>query len=294
MTNTPEKSSVVFYHEKCPDGFAAAAVAFRVLGNSAEYIPCAYYKKPAFDVRGKDVYILDFSFSADILDEMGKEAKSLVLLDHHESAQKTLSRYKPLCCGRIHFDMKHCGAMLAWHHFYPGEPAPFMLKAVESRDLWRWNVPGDKEFLAWLDIQPMELELWASLMDQVPDDAQERGAAYMEKERRIVLDIAELALPVRIDGVQGMMVQCPPTLASDVGALLARKCGTFALVWRTLPDQRVKCSLRSVDGFNALEIAERFGGGGHKNACSFNIPRERLFELLDGSITSAAEVVGNR
>lgn len=287
MNTSPDKTSVVFYHEKCPDGFAAAAVAYRVLGESAEYIPCAYYTLPTFDVRGKDVYILDFSFSAEVLDEMGKEAKSLVLLDHHESAQKLLNRYKPLCCGRIHFDMKHCGAMLAWHHFNPGVPAPFMVKAVESRDLWRWDVPGDKEFLAWLDIQPMDLELWASLLDQLPDDAQDRGAAYLEKERSIVNDITEMAVPVRIDGVNGLMVQCPPSLASLVGAQLARQCGTFALMWRVIEGRRVKCGLRSVQDFDALELATRFGGGGHKNACSFNIPADKLLTLLDGSLSSS-------
>lgn len=53
-------STIVIYHADCPDGFGAAFAAWLVFGDSAQYVP-ARFGEPAPDVRGKEVYILDFS-----------------------------------------------------------------------------------------------------------------------------------------------------------------------------------------------------------------------------------------
>jgi phosphoesterase RecJ-like protein len=53
----------------------------------------------------------------------------------------------------------------------------------------------------------------------------------------------------------------------------------------------VRCSLRSKGNINVAEIAQRFGGGGHKTAAGFKCfggvesTKERLFEMLRGYFT---------
>jgi nanoRNase/pAp phosphatase (c-di-AMP/oligoRNAs hydrolase) len=44
-------------------------------------------------------------------------------------------------------------------------------------------------------------------------------------------------------------------------------------------------SLRSKGDFDVSAIAKRFGGGGHKNAAGFNIPKDQdLEEILEDTL----------
>ena len=67
-----DPSPLVLYHGRnCPDGFGAALAAWLYYGDSAEYLGLDHGDITTVDdlptVKGRTVYILDFSFSADIL-----------------------------------------------------------------------------------------------------------------------------------------------------------------------------------------------------------------------------------
>lgn len=82
---------LVIYHANCTDGFGAAFAAWLKLGDEAEYLPMEYGRSvganlPMFD--GREVYILDFSFSKPDMEDIFAEAKRVVWLDHHASVMK--------------------------------------------------------------------------------------------------------------------------------------------------------------------------------------------------------------
>lgn len=284
--------TLVLYHGKCADGFGAALSAWMALGDSAEYRPCVY-GEPTPEVAGRDVFILDYSFEPDVMRALGTQARSITLLDHHVSAQKRLHCLQLDCEHRLYFDLGRSGAVIAWEFFHPGQPVPYLLQAVQARDLWTWDVPDARPFLAALDLLPTEFPAWKAVLEQSGQERQrmvERGVAMEAKFDALCATIAEQPAAIRIDGEAGLMVNAPSDFASAVGSLLAQRSGTFSLIWRVDQQGRLKCSLRSVKSFDVERLAARFGGGGHAQAAAFILPGERVMDVVRGELTSGAAV----
>jgi oligoribonuclease NrnB/cAMP/cGMP phosphodiesterase (DHH superfamily) len=287
-----DPSPLVLYHgRRCPDGFGAALAAWLYYGDRAEYVGLDHGDVQSVDdlpaLEGRAVYILDFSFSADILTAMDERAAKLVMLDHHKSAAEKLTGFA--CrCGVVHFDMNKSGARLAWEFFHPNEPVPALLQYVEDRDIWKWEFPQSAAFLSALDMEGQDFARWAEIArfgaDQL-DAFTERGRAMDEKFRKMANDIAEGAQPVVFNGIEGLMVNAPGMFHSLVGDILSAKTGTFALMW-SASDKGVKAGLRSQRNFDCIALAESMGGGGHAQACGFRMPVSRLPELLGGVLNA--------
>jgi oligoribonuclease NrnB/cAMP/cGMP phosphodiesterase (DHH superfamily) len=292
----PDRSDpnpLILYHGRnCPDGFAAALAAWLYYGGKAEFVALDHGDvKSLADlpaVAGRAVYILDFSFADDILRAIEERAAKLVMLDHHLSAAEKLSGFQ--ChCGVVHFDMKKSGARLAWEFFHPDKPLPDLVRFVEDRDIWVWQYPESAGFLAALDMEPFEFVRWQNIAGFDASELAryiERGRAMDEKFLKLAELIAEGAQPIVFNGVTGLMVNAPGVFHSQVGDMLCKKSGSFALLWTVDKNAVVKCGLRSMPGFNCIPLAASMGGGGHAQACGFKMPYLRLPELLGGSLTA--------
>ncbi len=294
----PQKSEVqplVIYHgQGCPDGFAAALAAWIFYDGQAEFVGLDHGQIRALDdlppLRGRAVYILDFSFPVEILRGIEESAAKLVLLDHHKSAAEQLTGFS--CrCGMVHFDMGKSGCRLAWEFFLPERPMPDLLRYIEDRDIWAWRYPESAGFLAALDMEPFDFAHWASI---AAFDATQltgfmaRGAAMDEKFNKLAADLAHTAQPIRFNGERGLMVNAPGTFHSAVGDMLSRQSGSFALIWCVSKAGVVKVGLRSQRGYDCIPLARSMGGGGHAQACGFKMGVEHLAELLSGEFHSGA------
>ena len=292
LSVAPAKSDpqpLIIYHGRhCPDGFGAALAAWLYYGaDGAEFLALDHgdiqsvTDLPALD--GRAVYILDFSFSADILRGIEARAAKLVMLDHHKSAAEKLTGFT--CrCGVVHFDMHKSGARLAWEFFHPDELIPALLKFIEDRDIWKWEFPESAGFLSALDMEPHDFARWQEIAAFSPAQLttfMARGGAMDEKYRKLAGDIAEGAQPVIFNGIEGLMVNAPGMFHSLVGDLLSAKTGTFALMW-SASSKGVKAGLRAQRNFDCIPLAESMGGGGHAQACGFKMGIERLPALLGG------------
>jgi oligoribonuclease NrnB/cAMP/cGMP phosphodiesterase (DHH superfamily) len=288
-----DPSPLVIYHDKCPDGFAAALAAWLYFAGKAEFVGLDHGDvKSVADlpkVGGRAVYILDFSFSEHILRAVEETAAKLVLLDHHLSAAEKLTGFR--CrCGMVHFDMKKSGARMAWEFFHPDQPVPDLIRWVEDRDIWTWQYPESVGFLAALDMEPFDFERWEAIANF--DDPQKaayiaRGEAMNQKFVKLAEQLVENAQALVFNGVKGLMVNAPSAFHSLVGDLLCQKSGSYALMWTVDKNGIVKCGLRSKPGFNCIPLAASMGGGGHAQACGFKIPGQRLPELLSGELNAA-------
>lgn len=288
----PDKNDpapLVLYHGRsCPDGFAAALAAWRYYGGQVEMVGLDHGDTRSVDdlppLDGRAVYILDFSFSAEILRGIEQRAAKLVMLDHHKSAAEKLTGFA--CrCGVVHFDMDKSGARLAWEFFHPDAPLPDLVRFVEDRDIWAWQFPESAAYLAALDMEPFDLVRWQAIAAFTPAQAaafMARGQAMDEKFHKLASDIAEGAQPIVFNGQQGLMVNAPGAFHSLVGEMLSQRSGTFALMWAAGKGGLVKVGLRSQRGYDCIPLAESMGGGGHAQACGFRMGVERLPELLSG------------
>lgn len=80
-------SPIILYHANCDDSFGAAYSAWMHFGDNAEYRPVQYGDPVSVEpLIGRQVYILDFSFSPDTILAMSQVATQITLLDHHKSA----------------------------------------------------------------------------------------------------------------------------------------------------------------------------------------------------------------
>ena len=284
------------YHGNCADGFGAAWAVRQALGN-IEFYPGVYQKEPP-DVAGKDVIMVDFSYKRPVLEEMSKRANSIIILDHHKSAAEDLADFltpppwpvwKSIIEDKIPlsentritalFDMDRSGAMMAWQYLNNSLP-PKLIDHIQDRDLWRFDLPFTREIQAAVFSYPYDFETWDKLMDMDTDKLRQEGTAIERKHHK---DIDELLGVCQrrliIGGYNVPVASLPYTLTSDAGHKMAQDELFAACYWDTA-ETRI-FSLRSTDdGMDVSAIAKSYGGGGHRNASGFAVPREH--ELAKG------------
>lgn len=273
---------VCFYHAGCPDGFGAAWAVRKAWGATAEY-RARGHDDPLHpdELAGCEVVFADIALGNGHLRALARHASRVVVLDHHVSALERFRAdadlgYELASRGhRVHFDLSHSGAVLAWQHFHPGQPLPPLLAYVEDQDLWRWQLPDSDAVNAAIGSWPRRFEVWDRLAAEPIERLVAEGRPILRAHRseveRALLNVHPVQVgELRMEGVNALF------LRSAIGHELAKRrrfdapCG---LVYRLI-ERRVECSLYSLGDFDVSAIASAFGGGGHKNAAGFTVSLE--------------------
>lgn len=308
------------YHGNCADGFTAAWVVKLALAE-VEFVPGVYGAAPP-PVAGRDVIMVDFSYKRPVLDEMTRLARSILILDHHQTAAEDLAGfprpaspptgsdpwgdhletgvafYSAACRPAAIFDMDRSGAQIAWDFFFPSSTRPVLVDYVGDRDLWRFAMPHSREVAAWLFSHPYDFVLWDDLAAdlETPSGLSRVVCEGGAIERKHHKDVAELVRVTRremvIGGQRVPVANLPYTMASDAGNLMAGDA-PFAACYFDRPDARV-FSLRSRDGgADVAVIASLYGGGGHKHAAGFQRPLGWCGDGCVANIEGAGFAVAN-
>jgi hypothetical protein len=184
-----------------------------------------------------EVFIVDFSYPAPVLAEMGKVHHQVTVLDHHATAEKDLSfeNFQALGlahptvrveCGdfimpcanlRIRFDMNKSGAVMAWEYFQPNVPVPLFFLLLQDRDLWTFHLPFSRELSAYLQTQPYDFECWEHLMNGHADPAKLHhyvlsGTACLQLKKQMIETMAREARIMFFD-----MSTIPPRILPQQG-----------------------------------------------------------------------------
>lgn len=292
---------LVIYHANCADGFTAAWAVRRAM--DADFHPGTYGKAPP-DVTGRDVVLVDFSYPIAVLVEMAQSARTILVLDHHKTAEADLQHGAREFEGKmahvarlstdadvrtiweLHmrnagqrmvlalFDQERSGAGIAWDFFHPGKARPSLIDHVEDRDLWRFALHGTREIQAAVFSHPYRFEVWDQLMETPTAQLYQQGLVIERKHHKDVAELVEVAKRRMIIGHYDVPVaSLPYTLASDAGHLMAQG-ESFAACYYDKASGRV-FSLRSTDeGIDVSDVAKLYGGGGHARAAGFTVPRE--------------------
>lgn len=267
--------TVIIYHGFCTDGFGAAYAAWKKFGNAATYIARGRDEAPFPEnyFTGKDVFVLDYSFSREEMKRYESEALSFVVIDHHISAKEdimTLTSYV--------FDNDFSGAYLAWKYFHPDTKIPKLMEYISDADTWQHSLPSWKEIESYIYSNGEEhfsFEHFEKLHETLESEegfarAREVGEKLAGSHVAKVEMYANLAELVTFEGYQIYAVNAPREVRSELGHVLAEKTNSFSLIF-TYEKGFWKCSMRSVKDFDVSSIATKYGGGGHRNAAAFMI-----------------------
>lgn len=265
------------------DGFCSAWLCHQAWPD-ADYIAMNYGEPPP-DVTDRDVMILDFSFKRPVMEVLGTKAKSLVVLDHHKTAESDLAVGLFLKCpANIIFDMAKSGAMLTWDYLNElfntgliecppacltlGDPH-WIVRYIQDRDLWLWNLNSSKEINATLGSYPKDFKVWTDLSIYLDTkQAAIEGSAILRYQNQTVESQVKNAHSMKMFGVENIPVLNCTVLISEICGELA-KGKPFAATYFDRDNLRI-WSLRSdSNGMDVSELAKSVGGGGHKNASGF-------------------------
>lgn len=281
------KNIVVIYHADCRDGFGAAYAAWKKFGDTASYIPLnASVNTPPEGLTNKEVYIVDFSFTKDVLQDLVNTNKSVVVIDHHITAKEAVESFE----GNI-FDNDHSGAVLTWSYFHPNTPTPPLLEYVEDHDLWRFALPENREFNVALGQYAMTFESWDNLIEELKKTDSlinfiAKGAMLGKFEDKLVAHMMTRKERVRFEGHEIWVLN-----TSEYASVLGNQLAELNLAEDQTPigivyyhgDGKIKMSLRSIGDTDVSVIAQKYGGGGHKNASGMSVPtfKDLPFEFIN-------------
>jgi len=270
---------VCYFHAGCPDGFGAAWATWRAWGDEGRYVARGHYD-PLDGHRhdGHLVAFVDIAPSNESMRELAEVAARLVVLDHHVSARDRfqadpgVENALAAVPHHIDFDLEHSGAILAWHHFHPDTPPPDLLRYVEDQDLWSWKLPRSEEVNAAIGSYARDFETWSQLAARPTAELAEEGTPILRSQRIDVERSLTLTHPVAI-GTERIEAVNTRNQRAFVGHELAKR-KTFGRAWGLvyrLHGDRIDATIYSIGDVDVVSVAERYGGGGHRNAAGFSV-----------------------
>lgn len=291
--NNKNLFSIIYFHNPCNDGLAAAWVAKKKFTEDKiafELRPYNHGDKIDLTIKDKDIYFLDMAPSIDIYKKL-KEKNNVYVLDHHKSNERD---YAELTDKTINFDMNLSGVGLSWKWFYPKKEMPLFLKMIQGRDLFKFDYDNINEFIEALNLEMnsnKNLDYQFKILDDLFKNKNKLkefiniGEPLLKQKQIKIQYIADKYIKniYIYDGHKLCMVNVDSDLSSDLGNNLTNRdeCD-FAILWNyDHISEKYNVSMRSSDKVDVSLICKKFGGGGHPNAsgCKLSVHPTTVFGL---------------
>lgn len=284
-------------HHADSDGRFAGYAAWRYLQEQAPQMEHVFHEVqygqdfpvPMESLLKTDtVYILDFSYKRDILEQVKERVGKLQVLDHHKSAASELQGLP-----YAHFDMSKSGALLAWEYFFPQEQPPHACVLVNDRDLWAKQYPDSRLFEAYLRMERVGSD-WKK-WHQLATDREWLEVCIAKGQVACTVEDAMIAkvfnsnihklIDFHINGrrISTAVYNCPGLMHSEVAEYYYTHLDVdMTMGWRVV-DGKIIFSLRSPSRVDVSEVARILSGGtggGHAAAAGFSRTIEGGFSFL--------------
>jgi len=257
----------ILYHNDA-DGFGAAYAFWTSLGKTAYYIPVQYKESfPVLLPETTHIYILDFSYSREFIEELRSKYECVTIIDHHQTALTELGGMPYTI-----IDTEYSGAVLAWHFLY-GEKPPDILRYVQDYDLWKFELPFSKEVNRYIASLAEDFEIWDTFD---LEEAVSIGKGMVRLQEDQVRRASKRARFGMMDGYRVPILNLTENI-SETGNYICQENPTslFSVSYFDRADGKRTYSLRSIGKFDVSLIAQNFGGGGHRNAAGFSLPQNQ-------------------
>lgn len=260
----------VIIHDNDNDGLCAAWAVLQANPEATCVPMCRDTLPPAHVIKDAHVFLLDFCYKTELLSELLEIADSVRIIDHHKTTLATYSALSDQDGGRcrLTYSDNASSCMLAWNA-YNSTRAPLLLRYVQDRDLYRWELPDSRDYNAGIgkltSIDDVERAMSRSKNEVIA------AGKIINAERQTRIDAAlESARDVKIAGLAVKLTSCNYDVISDVGAELAKN-RAFGATYSERDGKRF-FSLRSAEnGMDVSQVAAKFGGGGNKHAAGFSV-----------------------
>lgn len=302
---------VVAYHQNCTDGIAAAAVASWAISNAGDQQPefiGVHYGQPLPErilAGGKRILFVDFCPEREQIEQIKTVWEDWFAIDHHKHRDWLPLEYP----NNAAFDLRRSGAVLTMDWFFGRQPTcnifrpwetphqdaglPIILRYVQDRDLWTWEMPNSREVSAALAEEPKTVDRWVQLIhteESGMESLMRDGACLLASRTRSAKSKAEKAFITQtLAGIPFRAVNATESM-SEVGEEI------LAL----FPDVEVACSFFQIGTevmqlsfrsrahqpgkFTALAAARELGGGGHEHAAGARMDLRDWPHFLRGEV----------
>ncbi|MBF84070.1 MAG: hypothetical protein CL489_06280 [Acidobacteria bacterium] len=296
MPNTQDVT--IIYHASCLDGFCSAYVLWMKHGEDfTEYLP-VHYGQPAPEAQGNQLYIVDFSYDLEVLEQYARNFDQVVVLDHHKSAVEKLITQAKEATGYdiqesgqetiiqkhklfIKLNMEKSGARLTWEFMncsMGSGNVEALVQYTEDRDLWNWKYPATINVDRALRATDWNFGVWAELdISELIDKGKVINEYLAHKikgilKRTVGEDGAILTGVVTPFGFLPCLNNTHGDIISDLLHEICNLTGKPAMSWfYDGVAKKYRYSIRSTAEcyIKARTVAEFYNGGGHENAAGF-------------------------
>jgi oligoribonuclease NrnB/cAMP/cGMP phosphodiesterase (DHH superfamily) len=293
------------------DGLASAFIAnefFNYIETQCSSIPIQYGENIE-DIlihnyklhKNCNLVFVDFSAKRDILLNLANKVNSILIIDHHKTAQADLKDIeqdaKNITC---YFDMEHSGAVLTYMFFRENLQSENFLRIplesrklfdyIEDRDLWNWNLHKSEEISEYLKFKVKEndVEAFGELIQNFNfKEAELIGEILITQKKEAVSRKIKKVKDIKLCGINLCAINATENI-SEIGNEICKTYNKPALIYFMDNTNSVILSFRSLDSLSDVsKIATFFGGGGHRNACgASDISLSMLQSILDNEFAN--------
>lgn len=295
----------VLYHSNCYDGFGAMWATRRFLEQEyphrdIRYQPAEYGVDYTFE--NSMVIYVDFCPKRGTIERISRD-NLVLILDHHKTAQadtlglptidrKFSSYLKMLDEGNrgvfCKFDMDQSGAGISYRYFHDDNIPP-LIKYIEDRDLWRFRYPDTRAFHNYLLSRRFDYSEWNDIHERSVsggiDAILGQGNQILEYNKQLVANICKNA-SIHQTSLYKYGYINTNSHWSEVGEYMLEHFNLDVSIGLTIDFKLglIKGSIRSRPTIDITPLAQKFGGGGHKNACGFTVAISRGLVTLMNDI----------
>ena len=227
-------------------------------------------RPPPTSIEGKELYLLDFCYKQETMDELASKAHALTVLDHHEGVREIVESL----ASHVYAEDRS-GATIAWTYFHPNTSVPTFLQYVEDADLYKKVSDDELAVITYCYAQPWHFDIWDEHVRRVEDPSEraqiiEQGKVYREYFDLLTHQLAGSAELVTFEGHACYLVAGERMFVTPLGALLVKKHPPLALIVR-VGTEGLRVSLRGNGSVDVAALARKYGGNGHPDSAAFSL-----------------------
>ncbi len=277
--SAPSIPNLMISHDKCHDGYGAVASMLTYCDDHELPVPeLGWFQYNQYDiedvvklVKGKVVFIGDFSFKEEEYKLLMESAELILTVDHHKTPYlDAVGEYD-----NTYFDMNKAGALLTWEFLFPKTEAPMIIKLVSDRDIYEFKYGMNTKATYQLLVKENEPNDPSKVLDYIDNEVSlvEDFTKYVpevEQYEKAMNRRAEQAEEYTIKGTKLFGLNYT-SKASDLLNIVSKNNNTPSLSYFVKNNEIVFSLRNTVPGMDVEAIAKQFGGGGHKNAAGFTL-----------------------
>jgi oligoribonuclease NrnB/cAMP/cGMP phosphodiesterase (DHH superfamily) len=241
---------------------------------------------------GEAVFIVDFSPDAEMFLKILRKTKNITWIDHHISAIQSLEDFSFLHGLR---SVDYAGCVLTWAYLHCGfkgchhnvsiheddiDTCPLYVSLIGDRDTWTFAYGYDSkafhEAFRYLGEPTPDDGLTWSKLELQTDEWIKKGTSMLKYRDTLYQSMTDAwAYEAEFEG-HTILACNSAILSSDIFGNRFPKYPFVAVYCHN--GDKVKVSLYSAN-MDVVDIAKKYGGGGHPRACGFvvdNLPFRRL------------------